>query len=340
MRPGDRRHRRLSQGLTLFAKLRTRVAYPVGVGVPMNLILALALLLAPQSARPGAAQAMPAPVVPFQAASIQDEPLTVPAIVYPPEAKQARIQGTVDLEVTVDATGHVSSVRALRGPIPLRQAAIDAYTQATYKPILNSKTGRPTPAIVTTAVHFNLHELPPDTDQKVDALFEPLHARCQDLSRAHDASALGVCRQALDMSHRFTPQAQLDARASAVNDLVLLMLEAKNYVEAASTADEAVTLVLATNHPHTPAVATAYITRCEARSLAKDYTGAASDCAVAEETLQTLIADQSAPDESKLDRTANYKTQLRETLELHAICLDKSHHPVEARRIRNREKLV
>jgi TonB family protein len=271
---------------------------------------------------------------------LNDDPLTVPAIVYPTDAKQARIQGTVDLEITVDPTGHVTSVRALDGPIPLRQAAIDAYTRATYKPIFNPKTGRPTPAIVSTAVHFNLRELPPDTDQKVDALFEPLHARCQDLSRAHDPSALDVCRQALDLSHRFSPQAQLEARASAVNDLVLLMLAAKNYPDAAATADEAITLVLATNHPHTPAVATAYITRCEARSLATDYAGAAEDCAVAEETLQTLIADQSAPDESKVDRTANYKTQLRETYELHAICLDKSHHPLEARRIRNRAKLV
>ena len=280
-----------------------------------------------------------------QATPLQDEPLTLPAIVYPAEARQARIQGTVRLEVTVDASGHVTSARALDGPIPLRQAAIDAYSHALYKPLTDAKTGRPTPALVTTSVAFNLHELPPDTDLLVDRAFQPLQAHCQSfvdggLAEEKTADALDACRSAVAMSHRFSPAAPLEARAAAVNDLVLILLAQKNYPDAVAVADEAIGLVEATNHPHTPAVATAYITRCEARSLAKQFDGAASDCAVAEETLTTLLADQSAPDQSKNDRTANYRIQLRETFELHAIILDKSHHPFEARRIRNRAKLV
>jgi TonB family protein len=292
----------------------------------MNLFLLFVLIL------PSFAQTTPPPVA--------DEPLALPAIVYPAEAKQARIQGRVGLRVTVDATGRVTQVEALDGPVPLRQAAVDAYMGASYRPLVDPKSGRPAPAVITTSVEFNLHELPPDTDQKVDAQFEPLHARCEDEAREHAATALATCREAVEMSHRFTPLAQLEARATAVNDLVLVLLDQKSYAEAASVADEAVTLVMATNHPHTPAVATAYITRCEARSLARDYPGAAQDCAVAEETLTTLLADQSAPDEQKNDRTANYKTQLRETYELHAIVLDKSHHPIEAKHLRNKARLV
>ena len=289
-------------------------------------------ILAITLALPAAAQTAPTPLT--------DEPLTLPAIVYPEDARHARIQGSVGLEITVDPTGHVTQVRALDGPFPLRQAALDAYSHATYKPIFDPKSGRPTPAVITTHVNFNLRELPPDTDLKVDQAFEPLHARCQDESRVKSPSAIDTCREAVEMSHRFTPAAQLEARATAVNDLVLVLLDQKDYAEASTVADEAIALVQATNHPHTPAAATAYITRCEARSLANQLSGAAEDCAVAEETLLTLIADQSAPDQSKLDRTANYKIQLRETYELHAIILDKSHHPLEARHLRNRAKLV
>ena len=287
----------------------------------MSLLLALALLL-PQSAP--------------QQAPIIAQPLTVPTLDYPAEAKSARIQGTVHLEVTIDPTGRVTNVRALDGPIPLRQPAIDAYFHATYRPL--TKDGHPTPGVIQTAVVFSLNELPPDTDLLVDRQFAPLHARCQDLSRQKSPEALTVCQNALDLSHRFTPTAQLDSRASAVNDVVLLQLAAKQYAEAATTADEAITLVHATNAPHNQAVATAYISRCEARTLAKQYQGASEDCAVAEETLQTLIADQAAPDQSKIDRTANFRPDLRETLELHAIIMDKLNQPAEARRLRQQAK--
>ncbi len=267
-----------------------------------------------------------------------DEPITLPAIVYPDDARAARIQGTVHLQVAVDSTGQVFGVKVLDGPIPLRQAAVDAYSHATYRPL--TRDGHPTPAIVTTAVVFNLNELPPSDDQELARQFDPLHARCQAESRAQSPDALKTCEDALVLSHHFSPAAELDARADAVNDVVLLLLAAKRYPEASATADEAITLVTGTNHPHTPAVATAYITRCEARSLAKDYPGAAADCTVAEETLETLVADQAAPDQKTIDRTANFKAQLRETYELHAIVLDKSNHRAEAKRLRAKAALV
>lgn len=267
-----------------------------------------------------------------------DEPLTLPTIVYPAEAKSARIQGTVHLQIAVDATGQVFGVKVLDGPVPLRQAAVDAYSHATYRPL--SRDGHPTPAIVTTSVVFNLNELPPSDDQEVGRQFEPLHARCQTEARDNAPDALKTCEDTLVFSHHFSAGAELDARADAVNDVVLLLLAAKRYPEASTTADEAITLVTGTNHPHTPAVATAYITRCEARSLAKEYDGAAADCTIAEETLETLVADQAAPDQKTLDRTANYKAQLRQTYELHAIVLDKSNHRAEAKRVRAKVALV
>ena len=271
----------------------------------------------------------------------QDEPLTLPAIVYPALAREQRIQGTVHLEIAVDAAGQVFGVKALDGPLLLRQAAIDAYAHATYKPLLHD--GRPAPAIVTTAVIFHLDELPPDSDQIVDKQFSILHSNCQELSLEHAPNALQTCRQAVDYSRRFSPGAQLEARATAYNDLVLLLIANGKYAghgsaapnpdlpEAAVLADQAIDLI-AGSTAHTPAVAVAYITRAEVRSLQGDLKGSAEDCATAEETLNILIQDQ-AKDLAN-DRTANYRGQLKETLLLHAIVLERQHRKKDAERLR------
>jgi TonB family protein len=300
------------------------------------MILAAALFLASfQIAAPAQASA-----------PIQDEPLSVPAIAYPAEARKARIQGSVPLEINVDATGHVTAVQALGGPVPLRQAAIDAYSQATYRPVLVK--GKPAPAVIHTAVNFTLKELPPDTDQLVDAQFKPLQANCEQLAQAPDTAktpeALDACRKALDMASHFSPGFELEAHATAFNDVVLILIaegkRSPDLPEANLLAGQAIDLVQpfaadASGAAHRPAVAVAYITRCEVRSLAGDLHGAASDCAQAEETLTTLLHDY-----PENERAANYRVQLRETLQLHAIIADRDHHPSEARRLRERADAI
>jgi TonB family protein len=290
-------------------------------------------------------------------APVQDEPLTLPQIAYPADAKAARITGTVHLEINVDPTGKVTSVRALDGPVQLRQAAIDAYSQATYKPLL--KDNRPAPAIITTAVNFSLAEAPPDNDMQVNAKFQPLHARCQQLSLAKDPGALTACRQAVAMSERFSPGVELETRATAYNDLVLLLIAGGKYdgsgkpvanpnlPEAGIIADKAVALVdsISQADPHKPAVAVAYITRAEVRSLANDLRGAEADCAEAEEVLNTLLADQgkkapSALDQTEVERAGNYRVQLRDTMLLHAVVLDRDHKTREAKALRARAEHI
>ena len=123
---------------------------------------------------------------------VQIEPLTAPSIAYPADAKAARITGTVHLEINVDPTGKVTAVKALDGPPQLRQAAIDAYSRVTYRPLL--KNNIPTPAIVTTSVNFTLTEAPPDDDMQVNAKFQPLHTNCQQLSVDKAPSAMDICR--------------------------------------------------------------------------------------------------------------------------------------------------
>ncbi len=279
-----------------------------------------------------------APITP-----IHDEPLTLPPVVYPDEARQARIEGSVPLQVNVDPTGHVTSVQALGGPVLLRQAAIDAYSHAVYPPLITN--GRPSPAIVTTSVLFSLKELPPDTDLLVDQAFEPLHGRCQQASLERRPDALDLCRQAVQTSERFSSTAQLEVRATALNDLVLLLIvdgkRSTHLPEAGLYADRAVDLVTSSGKslPHTQAVAIAYITRAEVRSLAGNLKGSAADCAEAEEVLATLLADQ-ARDVKDTDRAGNLRVQLRDTYLLHAIVLQRAGKNKDAQSLRDRAALL
>ena len=62
--------------------------------------------------------------------------------VYPPEAKENRIQGTVKLEITIDKEGHVGPMSVISGPPELIQSATDAVRQWVYKPTLLNGASR------------------------------------------------------------------------------------------------------------------------------------------------------------------------------------------------------
>jgi len=60
--------------------------------------------------------------------------------VYPEEAKQARINGPVDLTIKVDEDGNVSEIKVAAGHPLLRDAAVNAVKQWKYRPaILNDE---------------------------------------------------------------------------------------------------------------------------------------------------------------------------------------------------------
>jgi TonB family protein len=72
--------------------------------------------------------------------------------VYPPEAKDAGIQGVVIIEATIGADGKVKDAKVLRSIPQLDQAAVDAVRQWEFTPtVLN---GVPVPVIITVTVSF------------------------------------------------------------------------------------------------------------------------------------------------------------------------------------------
>jgi protein TonB len=56
--------------------------------------------------------------------------------VYPIDAKQARVSGTVVLRAVIGTDGIIKDLRVVSGPDLLRQAALDAVQQWRYRPYL------------------------------------------------------------------------------------------------------------------------------------------------------------------------------------------------------------
>jgi len=73
---------------------------------------------------------------------------------YPPEAQQARVQGTVILECTIGPDGRVTDMEVKRGVPLLDDAAIEAVRQWVYEP--TRLNGVPVPVVMTVTVNFRL----------------------------------------------------------------------------------------------------------------------------------------------------------------------------------------
>ncbi len=114
------------------------------------------------AAQPGSTGAPPAPPPPPGPAgasprlrvSNPPEPVSKIDPVYPPLARQARIQGTVRLDAVLDKEGRVVQLRVLSGHPLLVPAALEAAKQWVYAPTLLN--GEPVQVATEIAVNFIL----------------------------------------------------------------------------------------------------------------------------------------------------------------------------------------
>jgi len=74
--------------------------------------------------------------------------------VYPADARDAKVQGVVIIEATIDTLGNVERTRVLRAVPTLERAAIEAVEQWKFQPTLMN--GVPVPVIMTVTVNFTL----------------------------------------------------------------------------------------------------------------------------------------------------------------------------------------
>jgi TonB family protein len=78
---------------------------------------------------------------------------SVPPI-YPSFAKTQRISGDVKVDALIDATGKVTTMKVVSGPVILHQAAMDALRQWHYQPA--TLDGTPVPIHLTVTVQFRI----------------------------------------------------------------------------------------------------------------------------------------------------------------------------------------
>jgi TonB family protein len=76
------------------------------------------------------------------------------APVYPPIAEVQRVQGLVDLQITISKEGLVEDIRVISGPSIFRQAALDAVRHFIFRPALLN--GVPVEVETTVGINFRL----------------------------------------------------------------------------------------------------------------------------------------------------------------------------------------
>jgi TonB family protein len=136
--------------------LRPRIthdpAVPLAALLPALLLVA-ALVVATLSA---ADTRKPTPTadpveIDFSKIHVKHQPDAPP---YPPEAKAARIQGTVVVGVSIDTNGKVTDAKALSGPSELHACAVDYAKSWEFEPA--KVKGKPVPARFKLTMPFRL----------------------------------------------------------------------------------------------------------------------------------------------------------------------------------------
>jgi periplasmic protein TonB len=100
---------------------------------------------------PAAAAGRSGPLKPISGGVLNGKAISLPAPSYPELARRASASGVVEVEVVIDVTGKVISVKATSGPAVLRQAAELAAKQARFGPTLLSGQ----PMRVTGVITYN-----------------------------------------------------------------------------------------------------------------------------------------------------------------------------------------
>jgi len=156
------------------------------------------------------------------------------APIYPPLAKQVRIQGKVKVQVVISKTGMVESVNVVSGHPLLVQAAINAVKQWQYKPFLAD--GQPVAVSTEVEVPFSLglSDASYQAEQKSNDNYFKREDECRNLLKAQKyAEAEASCKSAVELAERLPSERQNERQTA--NELVgEALLYEKKFNEALS----------------------------------------------------------------------------------------------------------
>jgi TonB family protein len=122
--------------------------------------------------------------------------------IYPPIAKAAHVQGTVEINVVISTGGKITEEHVLSGPAMLQQAALGAVHKWTFKPFRFN--GALVPVSATFEIPFQIDkpgEGPTKEQQEAAQAWFPISDKCRNALRADSADdSLAFCKQAFDLS--------------------------------------------------------------------------------------------------------------------------------------------
>jgi TonB family protein len=102
-----------------------------------------------------AAQVPAAPPVPVGGQVQQARLISSVSPAYPAFARSIGLQGDITIDALIDATGKVTTMKPLSGPVPLQQAAMDALRQWNYEPA--RLDGQPVSTHLSVTMKFRLN---------------------------------------------------------------------------------------------------------------------------------------------------------------------------------------
>jgi TonB family protein len=260
--------------------------------------------------------------------------------VYPPIAKAAGIDGTVDIAVQIGMTGKIESMKVVRGGAVLQQASIDCLEQWTYRPFV--KAGKPVVVTGTVSFVFNATtgatsseftlagDKPKRGEEKIAKRFSPLLGECKrDISaRPDDPAATSVCKQAAETAEEFAPDGRFIEKREAFVSAAWAFLDNGDLKTALTYAVKAIDVVKL-GHDDDAGSNAAYCVRGLIEGKLGELEAADQDMVLAEdfERKKIVWAEQVG-----LEPSDSYRRDLGRDLRFHAKVLKGLNRPDEAQK--------
>jgi TonB family protein len=140
------------------------------------------------------------------------------APLYPPLARQARIQGPVQLSVSVDPSGNVTDVRVVEGHPMLTGAAVEAVREWKFEPFLENDS--PTEVTVPVTVEFKLVSSPDELESDFKRDYSWQMQRARELLAENRTDVLGDAAARAKSSLQLAQDAHHSQEAAAAQLLL------------------------------------------------------------------------------------------------------------------------
>jgi TonB family protein len=248
--------------------------------------------------------------------------LSHPGPVYPAIAKAAHVSGQVQLQLTINPSGHVTDAKTLSGPLMLVGAAQECVRQWTYTPFTDHDQPVPATTVVTVNFGFGSVASPVQAeDLAAGKLFFTLFTRCTQALTANSdpAAEADVCVQTAQQANQFPAGQRLVERRSADVYAATALRRNKQFDTALIYANKAID-VLAYGQDDGSGSSSVYSIRAQVEASLNNLTAADADLTRAEDFERSAIEKMTSRNAQLVQQ--HYIPTLKNLLQYHAQVLN------------------